>query len=342
MRFSIVVPVYNTEKYLKTSLDSIAGQTFKDYEVIIVNDESTDNSLSIVNEYAEKYGFKVINKQNGGCYAARVEGIINCKGEYIVNLDSDDSFSSDTVLAELDVKLRGLNNPDILIYGYYERSDNGKIIKTDLRKRESFIGDGCKDFYKRFFGTNEFNSIWSKVFKKELFSAERIINKRINMCEDVFILLNILETASSIECIEDVFYNYRLNPTSLVRQYRKSDLVNVLVYDKMIEFASEKGLDKEFSDIASMRLLKDCAVTYLLASNNVSKKLDCYKSDLCEIASDSTYRKVCNDYLSRQSFCIRFINKMILKKKLRTLVFFKRILQIKTINKLMKKMYCKG
>ena len=342
MRFSIVVPVYNTKKYLKTSLDSIVGQTFNEYEVVVVNDGSTDDSMNIVNEYAMKYGFKVIDKPNKGCYAARVDGIINCKGEYIINLDSDDCFSSDTVLAELDKRLRKINDPDVLIYGYNEMSDNGKITKTNYRKRQSYIGDKCKEFYKRFFATTEYNSIWSKVFRKELFSAELIINKRINMCEDVFISLNILESASSIECVEDVFYNYRINPTSLVREYKKSDSVNVLVYEKMSEFISRKGLDKEFLEIASMRFLKDCAVTYLLAPNNINGKSDCYKSDLCEIASNPIYQKVCGDYLSKQSSCIRFINKLILKKKLRMIVFFKRFFQIKSINKLMRKVYGKA
>lgn len=343
MRFSIVMPVYNTEKYLKTSLDCIVGQTFGDYEVIIVNDGSTDNSPKIMNEYAENHGFRVIDRPNGGCYAARVDGIVNSRGEYIINLDPDDCFESATVLAELDERMRELNNPDILIYGYNEMSDAGKITKTISRKEESFAGsDGLNNFYKRFFGTNEYNSIWSKAFKRELFSADRIIDKRINVCEDVLISLNIIEAAASIECVENIFYNYRINPTSLVRQYKKSDLVNVLVYDKMCEFVTEKGLGETFSETVSMRLLKDCAVTYLLAPNNVSGKIDCYKSDIREIASNGTYQKVCREYLSRQSFFVRFINKLILHEKLRTIVFFKRILQIKTINRLMRRMYGKA
>lgn len=343
MRFSIVMPVYNTEKYLRTSLDCIVGQTFCDYEVIIVNDGSTDNSLDIVSEYAAKYGFYVIDKPNGGCYAARIDGIERSRGEYVINLDPDDCFVSATVLAELDEKLRELRNPDILIYGYNEMSSDGKIIKTNLREKKSFVGnEELKSFYKKFFGTNEYNSIWSKAFKRELFSSDQIIDKRINMCDDVLIFLNIIKVAMSIECVENVFYNYRINPTSLVRQYKKSDLINVLVYDKMCEFITEKGLDERFLEIASMRLLKDCAVTYLLAPNNVNGKTDCYKSDLCEIALDATYQKVYNDYLEKQSFVIRSINKLIFKKKTRTLLFFKRILQIKTINRLMRKMYGKA
>ena len=341
MRFSIVVPIYNTEKYLKTSIESIIGQTFKNYEVIFVNDGSTDNSLSVANKYAKEYGFRVIDKENGGSYSARVDGITNCSGEYILSLDSDDCFSSDTVLAELDKKLGELGNPDILIYGYNEMSDSGEITKTNLRKRESFIGDSCKEFYKRFFATTEFNSIWSKAFKRELFSKKYVLNKRINMCDDVFVTLNILESALSIECIEDVFYNYRINPTSLVRQYRKSDLVNVLVYDKMVKFACEKQLDSDFVEIAVSRLLKDCAVTYLLAPNNINGKVDIYKSDLCEIALNSIYQKICDDYLDKQSFIIRFINNLIRKKRFGILIFLKQILQIKMINNLLRRIYGK-
>ena len=92
MKFSIIVPVYNVEKYLEKCLESILNQTFKDFEAIIVNDGSTDNSQEIIDKYVNKDQkiFKSFKKENGGLSDARNFGIERAKGEYIVFLDSDD------------------------------------------------------------------------------------------------------------------------------------------------------------------------------------------------------------------------------------------------------------
>ena len=94
-KISIIVAVYNVEKYLKRSLDSILNQSYKNIEVIIVNDGSTDNSRNICEKYAELYSnIKVIHKENGGLSSARNIGIENATGEYIGFVDSDDYISS--------------------------------------------------------------------------------------------------------------------------------------------------------------------------------------------------------------------------------------------------------
>ncbi len=91
MKVSVIVPIYNVEKYLRKSLDSLANQTINDYEVILVNDGSTDNSQSIIDEYVEKYSvFKGFKKENGGMSSARNFGLKYAKGEYIAFVDSDD------------------------------------------------------------------------------------------------------------------------------------------------------------------------------------------------------------------------------------------------------------
>ena len=90
-KFSIIVPVYNTEKYLKRCLDSIKSQSFKDYEVIIVNDGSTDNSSDIIS----KYPYKIINQENLGLSRARNNGVKEASGDYLIFLDSDDYIEKD-------------------------------------------------------------------------------------------------------------------------------------------------------------------------------------------------------------------------------------------------------
>ena len=127
-KFSIIVPVYNTEKYLKRCLDSIKSQSFKDYEVIIVNDGSTDKSSSIIS----KYPFKVINQENQGLSVARNNGVKDASGEYLIFLDSDDYIEKD-LLEEINNSLS--NNPDLVRYQIKEVFDN----KSDINyEEESF------------------------------------------------------------------------------------------------------------------------------------------------------------------------------------------------------------
>ena len=89
-KVSVIVPVYNVEKYLKQCLDSIVNQTYKNLEIIIVNDGTKDNSMKIVEEYLQDKRIKVINKENGGLSSARNRGIEEATGEYISFVDSDD------------------------------------------------------------------------------------------------------------------------------------------------------------------------------------------------------------------------------------------------------------
>ena len=108
-KFSIIVPVYNTEKYLKRCLDSIKSQSFKDYEVIIVNDGSTDNSSDTIS----KYPYKVINQENQGLSMARNNGVKEASGEYLIFLDSDD-YIEKNLLKEINNSLS--NSPDLVRY----------------------------------------------------------------------------------------------------------------------------------------------------------------------------------------------------------------------------------
>lgn len=102
LKISVIVPVYNVEKYLSECLDSIVTQTYDDYEVICVNDGSTDSSLEILNEYADRYEkVRVISKENGGLSSARNCGIDNATGDYLYFLDSDDLLADDGVLADM-------------------------------------------------------------------------------------------------------------------------------------------------------------------------------------------------------------------------------------------------
>ena len=123
-KFSIIIPVYNVEKYIGKCLDSIMNQTYKDYEVIIVNDGTKDHSMEIVKDY----DVKVINQKNQGLSAARNRGVKEATGDYILFIDSDDYIEKD-LLKELNKSLK--NNPDLVRFQVQEVYDNGKIMKYE-------------------------------------------------------------------------------------------------------------------------------------------------------------------------------------------------------------------
>ena len=135
IKYSIIVPVYNVEKYLGKCLNSLVNQKNDNYEIIIVNDGSTDNSQKIIDVYEKKYPklIKSFEKENGGLSSARNYGIDNSNGKYLLFVDSDD-YVSDNYLEVLDDSVN-INNPDILVFNY--NVVNGIYFK----QKESYCDD---------------------------------------------------------------------------------------------------------------------------------------------------------------------------------------------------------
>ena len=143
---SIIIPVYNVEKYLRRCLDSVLNQSYKDWEAICVNDGSPDNSAKILAEYAERDArFKIINKENGGLSDARNVGLSFSKGEFILYLDSDDFIHPQTL--EITVALAEKNNADMVLFQYdlkffnkaKEKINNKNIFYTDLPQSRNIV-----------------------------------------------------------------------------------------------------------------------------------------------------------------------------------------------------------
>lgn len=141
-KISIIVPVYNTEKYLKKCLDSLINQTFKDIEIVIINDGSTDNSEKIIKEYEQKYSDKIksYKKENGGLSSARNYGISKANGEYIAFVDSDDYVDLevfDKLKEEINKKIDLIKIKLITVNNKYEqiKKIDGPVFKEKSRRR---------------------------------------------------------------------------------------------------------------------------------------------------------------------------------------------------------------
>ena len=232
---SIIIPIYNVEKYLGDCIESVIKQTYKNLEIILVDDGSTDSCLEICNTYKKKDNrIKIIHQENKGVSNARNVGIENSTGQYIGFVDSDD-FIEEDMYRELYQDLKK-ENADIAACDYYiyttvknEKSDTLTKTKCIMTTEEALI----KMNQLRGFGVG----VWNKLFKRDMFNEIRFpIGKR---SEDWFIIYKVLEMAKKIVYNPKAKYYYRQRNDS----YTKSNIINWSVVEaatEVLEFAKEK------------------------------------------------------------------------------------------------------
>lgn len=217
-KISVIVPVYNVEKYLHKCINSILDQTYRNLEIILIDDGSTDNSGKICDEYALKdERIKVIHKENGGLSSARNAGLDICSGDYIGFVDSDDYIAED-MYEYLYVNLIK-NNADIAMCNYFSVSENRKITK--VLKIKTFVTNKKEDILKENlnYAFNAYPAVWNKLFKKYIFLKLRFPNGKC--CEDNFILLESIDKLNRYIYLEQAKYYYLNRNNSLA--HRKID-----------------------------------------------------------------------------------------------------------------------
>ena len=172
---SVIIPVYNVEKYLKECLDSVINQTHKNIEIILIDDGSTDNSGKICDEYRKKDDrIIVIHKSNEGLSSARNDGLIHAKGKYIQFIDSDDYVNRD--MLEITYSIIKKYNADVVTFSHYILND-GKAI-CDCSKEEKVLNK--MEAMKELLLDNKIrNYSWEKLWKKELFQDIKEKNLKI-------------------------------------------------------------------------------------------------------------------------------------------------------------------
>lgn len=209
---SIVVPVYNSEKFIANGIESILKQTYKNFEIICVNDGSTDNSEEIIEQYVKKYPqkIKLINQKNQGTGFARNTGIDNTSGEYIGFLDSDDTL--DPKMFEKLYKNAKRYNSDIVVGGI-ERidEDTNKVLCKDMVNHKY----KCLEVQKE--NINELLFInpgpCNKIHKREIFDKVRF--SKIPVVDDLCLMIGYFPTISRVSYVPEVIYNYRIRRASL-------------------------------------------------------------------------------------------------------------------------------
>lgn len=221
MQFSIIIPVYNAEKFLEKCVDSILSQTVQDYEIILINDGSTDKTYDLCERYQAQYNkVKVIHKENAGVSLARQSGIDIAKGEYVLFVDADDWVEPTylEIISEhtgVDIIRFGNNviTEDGNSYPNHPLEKEGIYFKTDI-EREIFpylIQSEKSQYYCP--------SLWCHAFKRKLFVENMVRDAAINIGEDGACVIPCIFHAESMIVLNECIYNYNYNPES-VSKYR--------------------------------------------------------------------------------------------------------------------------
>lgn len=287
-KFSVIMPAYNVEDYIKRSIDSVLNQSMKDFELIVVNDGSTDNTKSICEEYSNKV--TLINKKNGGLSDARNVGVKEAIGEYIIFIDSDDYWDKD-LLKEISKSLD--NNPDIVRFQIRTVDEKNNQIDYKESSFESKTGEEAFSLITKY---HFVENAWAYAIKRDYYLKEKFEFKKGTIHEDFGLTPLIIIKANIVNSIGYIGYNYCIRSNSIMtnNDYEKvkkkvNDFYNhYLFLIKEIEKINvNKTIFKSF--IANSLILKICEL----------KGKD-YKEYKNKIKKDKVIDNILSDTLSRK------------------------------------------
>lgn len=250
-KVTIVIPVYNAEKYIEKCINSILNQSLKEIEIIVINDGSRDNSLCILQEIAKNNdNLRVLTQENKGASAARNLGIKKANGEYIGFVDIDDYIENDMYFKMYNKAIE--KNYDIVSCSFMEETETTKTNFTEaLFGNKELIGEEIKNLYldkiieDKFLG---YLPLWNKIFKRKFISKYNIwINENMILGEDRVFCSEAIFKADKIANVNDILYHYmKINSDSLTNRY---DIKKVGYYledrRSMLKFVKDNVIDKE-------------------------------------------------------------------------------------------------
>ena len=230
MYFSFVVPIYNVEKYLPQCIESLLNQAFNDYEIILVDDGSTDKSVQICDAYSEKFSnIVVIHKKNGGLSDARNYGIRKAKGKYVCFVDSDDYWEGRYALSDI-IELAEKTSPDIIRIGMKQISAaDGKVISDPILDFSGFYELNNIGVLRRFVETGMLKiSACSMIIKREFLIKNRLFFVKGLKSEDIEWAIRVYEYTPSW-----AFYSKNIFVT---RRGREGSITSTVSYEHLVDY----------------------------------------------------------------------------------------------------------
>ncbi len=248
---SIIIPVYNSEKYLRCCLDSIMTQTYKDFECILVDDGSTDDSGKICDEYGAKNDrFKIIHKGNGGVSSARNRGINYAQGQWIYFCDADDKLADNRSLENL---LGLIKNADLAVGGHNNIDDEGNLLELDYKPFKGKMS--MLEYVGRFFSRKSVGYqgyLWTKLFKKSIIEKNNLqFDESIKFAEDMLFITQycccddaITVNINSKLIIYDYYHHQGSAMDSLNQKYNPNFFTDFLAFEKIQRIVADRFNNK--------------------------------------------------------------------------------------------------
>ncbi|KAB8287933.1 glycosyltransferase family 2 protein [Bifidobacterium avesanii] len=251
---SIIVPVYNSEKYLSICLDSLVNQTFSDFEIIIIDDGSSDKSIEICKEFsASDNRILYFRKENGGVSSARNLGIKHAKGKYITFVDADDYLDKEI----LEHAISDISNYDLIQWDYSiipSNYDKQHFIFANNISKDTLFANAIYKFDQECDLGNYFRACWGKIFRTSLIVDNDILfPEDIYIGEDAIFLLNYLSYSNLVKIIPEKGYYYRYDMQSATKRY-KTDLLQQSLYqlESFCQFIDSHGLCDDVYVVSSL------------------------------------------------------------------------------------------
>ncbi|MBQ7896411.1 MAG: glycosyltransferase family 2 protein [Oscillospiraceae bacterium] len=284
-KLSIIIPVYNMEKYLCKCLDSVIYNDINDYEIVIVNDGSTDTSPSICEDYAKRYPdlINYVSTPNGGLGEARNVGFRHSKGDFIFFLDSDDYLCENAVYEVLDALK---DDVDILVYDFVNVTESGKVLSIDK---------GCNRQGSFTLAENpEFlfcpPSAWNKIWKRSMYAESGISFPGRVWFEDIHTTPKLYALAGKISYAEKAWHQYLHRDGSITKNKNPKRCIEIInALDSTLDYYRENGLFDKYHD-----QLEYMTIYHQLITSTTRVNLIDWKSDIQRELYDDFVRKFPN------------------------------------------------
>lgn len=286
---SVIIPVYNTEKYLSRCLDSVCHQTFLNIEIIVVNDGSTDKSLEIIQQYSfNDSRIRIISKKNGGLSSARNAGLEAAKGNFILHVDSDDWIELD--MCEILYKNVLVCKSDISVCDVFFETNKGQQIRSEPYS----LTESNYSFMEKYIFKSGLNSIWNKLIKRELYQDVRHYED-VSLGEDATALLRLLTKEMVVSYINKPLYHYNQISNGMSRGVKRQISQYYFGLEKVKKYYDEKSFNCEYFEFIRLKILYSelsrCSLKKALAENLndyffVAEK---FEEDYCSIRYKKNY-----------------------------------------------------
>lgn len=296
---SIVVPVYNVEKYLEKCLNSIINQTYKNLEIICIDDGSPDRSIDILNKFAKKDNrIRIISQQNKGLSGARNSGIDNAKGKYIVFVDSDDWLE----LKLVEKCIKKIKKADILVFGNYNHYPDKEEKKNNFLENEKF-DNGLDYFIKSYENKLRFGNCWNKFYRKDIIEKNNIYFEEGRLYEDLLFVFKYMYYSKNIKVESEALYHYVVKrKESITFKLNPNDLQDVLfTINELEKFFKEKRKEDfleriEYKEYLYKWIYECCLSKYL---KNKDIRLKEIKKVLKKLKSNKVYLDYTKEILKK-------------------------------------------